>query len=80
MTGVGGTYLCTDPNNTSARVVDSTAPPAACQSHPGVAEVGWIDAGGGFSHVFSTPAYQDTLPAGSARNQPRSTSHNAAPK
>jgi subtilase family serine protease len=65
VTGVGGTYLCTDPNNTTARVVDSSIPPAKCESNPGVAEVGWIDAGGGFSHVFSTPAYQDTLPAGS---------------
>jgi subtilase family serine protease len=65
VTGVGGTYLCTDPNSTSARVVDSVDPPVNCQANPGAAEVGWIDAGGGFSHVFSRPAYQDTLPAGS---------------
>jgi subtilase family serine protease len=65
VTGVGGTYLCTDPNNTTTRVVDSASPPVNCQSHPGVAEVGWIASGGGFSHVFSRPSYQDTLPAGS---------------
>ena len=28
-------------------------------------EIGWIDSGGGFSHVFSRPDYQSTLPAGS---------------
>jgi subtilase family serine protease len=66
VTGVGGTYLCTstDPNVTT-RIVDSSSPPAACQNNPGQAEVGWIDAGGGFSHVFGRPPYQDTLPAGS---------------
>jgi subtilase family serine protease len=65
VTGVGGTYLCTDPTNTTARVVDSADPPAKCQANPGQAEVGWTFSGGGFSHVFSKPAYQNTLPAGS---------------
>jgi subtilase family serine protease len=65
VTGVGGTYLCTDPSNTSSRVVDSADPPSTCGAHAGQAEVGWIDAGGGFSSVFSKPAYQNTLPAGS---------------
>jgi subtilase family serine protease len=65
VTGVGGTYLCTDPSVTTSRVVDSTDPPVNCQSQPGVAEIGWVDSGGGFSHVFSKPAYQNTLPAGS---------------
>jgi subtilase family serine protease len=65
VTGVGGTYLCTDPTNTVARVVDSVDPPAKCIANPGVAEVGWTFSGGGFSHVFSKPAYQNTLPAGS---------------
>ncbi len=65
VTGVGGTYLCTDPNNTTSRVVDSTDPPSRCIANPGVAEVGWIASGGGFSHVFSRPSYQDNLPAGS---------------
>jgi subtilase family serine protease len=63
VTGVGGTYLCTDPVNGSLGV-DNTDPPGTCknQSHR---EIGWIDAGGGFSHVFAKPSYQDTLPTGS---------------
>jgi subtilase family serine protease len=67
VTGVGGTYLCTDPNNTTTRVVDNTDPPVNCKSPAalGQAEVAWIAAGGGFSHVFSRPTYQDNLPAGS---------------
>jgi subtilase family serine protease len=65
VTGVGGTYLCTDPNNTTSRTVDSTDPPAKCRAFPGVAEVGWTFAGGGFSHVFAKPGYQSVLPAGS---------------
>jgi subtilase family serine protease len=63
VTGVGGTYLCTDP--TTGTGTDSAHPPVNCQSHPGVREVGWVDSGGGFSHVFTRPSYQDTLPAGS---------------
>jgi subtilase family serine protease len=65
VTGVGGTYLCTDALNTTTRVVDSVSPPVNCQAFPGEAEVGWIASGGGFSHVFSRPAFQDSLPAGS---------------
>jgi subtilase family serine protease len=65
VTGVGGTYLCTDPTNTTSRVVDSSDPPAKCKANPGKAEVGWTFSGGGFSHVFSKPDYQDSLPAGS---------------
>jgi subtilase family serine protease len=71
VTGVGGTAVCTDPTATSGRVVDSADPPAACQAAPGQAEIVWgefsrgIATGGGFSHVFSRPAYQDNLPAGS---------------
>jgi subtilase family serine protease len=63
VTGVGGTYLCTDPITGSG--VDSTDPPATCRAHPGVREIGWIDSGGGFSDVFSRPSFQDNLPAGS---------------
>ena len=63
VTGVGGTYLCTNP--VTGVGVDSTDPPSKCQANPGVREIGWIDAGGGFSHVFATPSYQDSLPAGS---------------
>ena len=63
VTGVGGTYLCTDP--VTGVGVDSVNPPVNCQSHPGIREVGWIDSGGGYSHIFATPDYQDALPAGS---------------
>jgi subtilase family serine protease len=72
VTGVGGTSLCTDPNNTTDRVVDSVSPPAQCQGEfAGNAEVVWsrpsagVATGGGFSHVFGRPDYQDALPTGS---------------
>jgi subtilase family serine protease len=65
VTGIGGTYLCTDPLNTAARVVDSADPPKQCQDNPGQAEVAWTFAGGGFSEVFGKPDYQNALPAGS---------------
>jgi len=68
VTGVGGTYLCTDATATSGRILDITNPPPNCQ-HPANAanqeEIGWIGSGGGFSHVFARPSYQSTLPAGS---------------
>jgi subtilase family serine protease len=67
VTGVGGTYLCTDPNNTTSRVADSSIPPGKCVNNPGQAEVGWTFSGGGFSHVFGKPDYQNTLPAGSTQ-------------
>jgi subtilase family serine protease len=67
VTGVGGTYLCTDPlaSDAQPRTIDSADPPPQCPANPGVAEIGWIASGGGFSHVFSRPSYQDVLPAGS---------------
>jgi subtilase family serine protease len=65
VTGVGGTYLCTNP--VTGVGVDSTDAPSNCQVSPAVREIGWIDSGGGFSHIFATPAYQDTLPAGSTQ-------------
>ena len=71
VTGVGGTALCTDPNQTTDRVADNADPPAACQGAPGQAEIVWgefsrgIATGGGFSDFFTRPGYQDTLPAGS---------------
>src|SRR3954453_2661361 len=77
VTGVGGTSLCTDPNNTTTRTVDSVSPPAQCQGpFAGQAEVVWsrptagVATGGGFSHVFSRPAYQSPLPAGSTAVPP----------
>ena len=63
VTGVGGTYLCTDA--TTGTSVDSVSPPAQCQAHPGVREVGWIDSGGGYSILFPRPTFQNTLPPGS---------------
>ena len=73
VTGVGGTYLCTDPNATTNQ--PRTADPipglgAKCGSSTfnaaHAAEVAWTFSGGGFSHVFSRPDYQaGTLPAGS---------------
>ena len=67
VTGVGGTYLCTNPTAASgdAPTIDDSQPPSNCTSNPGQREVAWIDAGGGFSHVFARPSYQNTLPAGS---------------
>ncbi len=66
VTAVGGTYLCTDPDATASEPRTLyLGPPSRCIANPTQAEVGWVDSGGGFSHVFSRPAYQDTLPAGS---------------
>jgi subtilase family serine protease len=45
--------------------VDSTNPPAECQQNLGQREVGWNGSGGGFSHVFARPGYQNALPTGS---------------
>jgi subtilase family serine protease len=64
VTGVGGTYLCTDATKTSSRVLDNVSPPVNCQGQS-QDEVGWIGSGGGYSSVFDRPAYQGTLPAGS---------------
>lgn len=66
VTGVGGTNLCTDPDNTTSRVADNTSAPAVCRTAPGQAENAWVGSGGGFSHVFARPDYQSgALPAGS---------------
>lgn len=73
VTGVGGTYLCTNP---VAATNDPRTPyfvsgvGGKCGSNtfnPGhnLAEVAWTFSGGGFSHIFPKPAYQNTLPAGS---------------
>lgn len=62
VTGVGGTYLCTNPFTGIG--TDTTNPPAECQAQSN-REFAWIDAGGGFSHVFGKPDYQNNLPAGS---------------
>jgi subtilase family serine protease len=76
VTSVGGTYLCTNPTATTFAnaTVDITDPPVDCHVPPqkgarntnGEREVGWIAAGGGFSHVFGVPTFQTgALPAGS---------------
>jgi subtilase family serine protease len=73
VTGVGGTYLCTDPL-AAANQPRTTLPIAGLGAKCGsstynaahAAEVAWTFSGGGFSHVFSRPDYQGgTLPAGS---------------
>lgn len=67
VTGVGGTNLCTNPDVGSLTPA-ATAPvnqPAACRNNPTQRETAWVGAGGGFSHVFGKPAFQNTLPAGS---------------
>jgi subtilase family serine protease len=75
VTGIGGTYLCTDPNATAGQPRTNFALPnvaAKCRSNgpynPGgiYAEVAWTFSGGGFSHVFAKPSYQNVLPAGSS--------------
>ncbi len=66
VTAVGGTYLCTDPTASATEPRTVTAgPPAKCLANPTQAEVGWTFSGGGFSQVFTKPAYQNSLPAGS---------------
>ena len=66
VTGVGGTNLCTDPNATTNQPRTLFAGPVfRCQGQPTQTEVAWIGSGGGFSHVFSKPSYQNSLPAGS---------------
>lgn len=71
VTGVGGTYLCTKPTATTdeARTTYIKAGIGAkcgnAFNTAGAAEVAWTFSGGGFSHVFSRPGYQDTLPPGS---------------
>jgi subtilase family serine protease len=73
VTGVGGTYLCTNP---LADTNDPRTPyfvlgvGGKCGSHTynpneNFDEVAWTFSGGGFSHVFSRPSYQNSLPAGS---------------
>jgi subtilase family serine protease len=72
VTGVGGTYLCTDPKATADQPRTTYIKPnigAKCGSATfnaaHAAEVAWTFSGGGFSHVFARPSYQSTLPAGS---------------
>ena len=64
VTGIGGTNLCTDVD--TGTTVDSVHGPSDCLGpNAGQRETGWNGSGGGFSHVFARPSWQDTLPAGS---------------
>ncbi|MFL5937476.1 MAG: S8 family serine peptidase [Gaiellaceae bacterium] len=66
VTSVGGTYLCTDPFATALQPrTNGTTRASRCNTFPNETEVGWTFSGGGFSHVFAKPDYQNTLPAGS---------------
>jgi subtilase family serine protease len=65
VTAVGGTYLCTDPQATDLQPRSYLPGPPLSRCTAGNAEVGWVGSGGGFSHVFSRPDYQSTLPLGS---------------
>jgi subtilase family serine protease len=71
VTGVGGTYLCTDPNVTNPSQPRTPDPlpglggKCASDSPYNVAhaaEVAWTFSGGGFSDTFARPDYQSTLP------------------
>jgi subtilase family serine protease len=73
VTGVGGTYLCTNPLastndlRTSYFVQGIGGKCGSDTYNPGhnLSEVAWTFSGGGFSRIFSRPSYQDTLPSGS---------------
>jgi subtilase family serine protease len=70
VTGIGGTYLCTNPNAAfDAPRTYLSGPPVSANPQQSCTtpqdEIGWVASGGGFSHVFDVPAYQETLPAGS---------------
>ena len=67
VTGVGGTYLCTDAN--TGTFVDTSSPPSNCQLQANPTsqrEIGWIAGGGGYSILFPRPTFQNTLPPGSS--------------
>ncbi|MFL5928541.1 MAG: hypothetical protein ACJ77E_16540 [Gaiellaceae bacterium] len=71
VTGVGGTYLCTDPTASANQPRTPFHAPgigAKCASNgPWAAfdEVAWTFSGGGFSDTFARPDYQSVLPPGS---------------
>jgi subtilase family serine protease len=80
VTGVGGTYLCTDPNastNQSRTAMPLPGLGAKCASTSPynvahAAEVAWTFSGGGFSDTFARPDYQASLPTGSTAITPSS--------
>jgi len=76
VTGVGGTYLCTDPTASASQPRTTYIRPgvgAKCSSatfNPGgiYQEVAWTFSGGGYSHFFAKPSWQNI--AGTARGVP----------
>ncbi len=65
VTGVGGTYLCTDTASTSARVVDSANPPHACQANPSKLRSAGSSAAADSATSSPSRAIKTRLPAGS---------------
>jgi subtilase family serine protease len=73
VTGVGGTYLCTDPLASASQPRTTDPIPglggkcgSSTYNAAGAAEVAWTFSGGGFSDTFARPDYQNLgLPAGS---------------
>ncbi len=61
VTATGGTSLCTDARTGVG--VDNVSPPVECQLTPPDREPGWTPSGGGYSILFSRPAFQTVLNA-----------------
>jgi subtilase family serine protease len=73
VTGIGGTYLCTDPAATANQprtklIIAGVGAKCGNSFNPGgiYSEVAWTFSGGGYSRVFGKPSYQNVLPAGSS--------------
>jgi subtilase family serine protease len=74
VTGVGGTYLCTDPTagddqpRTKLIIPGAGAKCSSSTFNPGgiYSEVAWTFSGGGYSSIFAKPQWQNMLPAGSS--------------
>jgi len=73
VTGIGGTYLCTDPNATDNQprtklVIPGAGAKCGNSFNPGgiFTEVAWTFSGGGYSSIFAKPTWQNNLPAGSS--------------
>ncbi len=70
VTGVGGTYLCTDPtagtnDPRTPYIVPGVGAKCSNPAFGGAAEVAWTFSGGGFSQDFAKPSWQNSLPSGS---------------
>ena len=79
VTGVGGTYLCTDAQASAGRVVDSIHPPAKCQANPGAAEVGWTSRAAASATSSTPPPTSDPAHRQHAdRHQARRSRHRPA--